>query len=192
MLHFQRGTSDPRDFWPVVPTAFAAATQTDLFIGRNIFKILVKLKLAEIATNYVIVDILRVPRETFAAVITAWRDGYAESIGQLTPITEESAIVYFNHDDVFLYSSGAAGLPFIPGNQKDHINEHRSELSRMEGKSALQLALRSLLLQTESILQTLPAIVQANGIDALIIDTVQLYAELGAMQLGIPYLHCAR
>jgi len=28
-----------------------------------------------------------------------------------------------NHDVVFLYSSGASGLPFVPADEKDHINE---------------------------------------------------------------------
>jgi MGT family glycosyltransferase len=46
-----------------------------------------------------------------------------------------------------------------------------------------------LLAQTESILKSLPAVVQANGIDALVIDTVQFYAELGAIQLEMPYIH---
>jgi MGT family glycosyltransferase len=31
--------------------------------------------------------------------------------------------------------------------------------------------------------------VQANGVDALVLDTGQRYAELGAMQLGMPYVH---
>ena len=35
-------------------------------------------------------------RETFAAILEAWRDGYAEPIGEPTPITRESAIAYFN------------------------------------------------------------------------------------------------
>ncbi len=96
MLHFQRGTPDPRDFWHVVPAAFGSATQSDLFIGRNIFGMLAAMELEEIKVEYVIVDTLRVPRETFAAIIEAWRDGYAESIGQLTPITEESAAEYFD------------------------------------------------------------------------------------------------
>jgi MGT family glycosyltransferase len=43
--------------------------------------------------------------------------------------------------------------------------------------------------QTERILKSLPAIVQANRVDALVIDTVQFYAELGALQLGMPYIH---
>src|SRR5215469_2353029 len=94
-----------------------------------------------------------------------------------------------NHEVVFLYSSGAAGLPFVRGPEKDHINENRPEASKKQGEDALQFSVRAVLAQTETILKSLPGIVQANGIDALIIDTVQFYAELGAMQLGIPYVH---
>jgi ubiquinone/menaquinone biosynthesis C-methylase UbiE len=96
MLHFQRGTPDPRDFWHVVPAAFGSATQSDLFIGRNIFGILATMTLQEISIDYVTVDTLRVRRETFAAILEAWRDGYAESIGKLTPVTQESAVAYFD------------------------------------------------------------------------------------------------
>jgi ubiquinone/menaquinone biosynthesis C-methylase UbiE len=97
MLHFQRGGElDPRDFWHVVPTVFAKSTGTDLFIGRNMFGLLAGLKLQEITLDYIIVDTMRVPRETFAAIIEAWRDGYAESIGQLTPVSQESANAYFD------------------------------------------------------------------------------------------------
>jgi zeaxanthin glucosyltransferase len=96
-----------------------------------------------------------------------------------------------NHEVVFLYSSGAAGLPFVPSPEKDHINEARGKVSKKEGQDALQFSLRAILTQTEAILKSLPTIVQANGIDALIIDTVQFYAELGAMQLGMPYVHVA-
>jgi zeaxanthin glucosyltransferase len=94
-----------------------------------------------------------------------------------------------NHEVVLLYSSGAAGLPFVPGPEKDHINENRPEISKKQGQDALQFSVRALLTQTEAILKSLPAIVKANGIDALIIDKVQFYAELGAMQLGMPYVH---
>jgi ubiquinone/menaquinone biosynthesis C-methylase UbiE len=96
MLHFQRGPLDPRDFWHVVLPAFESATNTDLLIGRNTFGILAAMNLEEIAVDYVIVDTLRVPRETFAAILEAWRDGYAESIGEVSPITRESAVAYFN------------------------------------------------------------------------------------------------
>ncbi len=96
MLHFQRGALDPRDFWHVAPARFGAATGTDLFIGRNIFGILAAMNLEEIRVDYIVVDTLRVPRETFAAILEAWRDGYAEPIGELTPITRESALAYFD------------------------------------------------------------------------------------------------
>ena len=110
--------------------------------------------------------------------------------GHLNPMTALARQLQArNHEVVFLYSSGACGLPFVPSPEKDHINEARPEASKKEGQDALQFSIRAVLTQTESILKSLPAILQANGIDALIIDTIQFYAELGAMQLGIPYLH---
>ena len=96
MLHFQRGSLDPRDFWHEAPAKFGSATGTDLFIGRNIFGILAAMNLADITIDYVVVDTLRVQRETFAAILEAWRDGYAEPIGELTPITREAAVAYFD------------------------------------------------------------------------------------------------
>jgi ubiquinone/menaquinone biosynthesis C-methylase UbiE len=96
MLHFQRAPLYPGDFWHTVVPAFESATNTDLLIGRDAFGILAAMNLEEIAVDYVVVDTLRVPRETFAAIIEAWRDGYAESIGQVSPITRESAVAYYN------------------------------------------------------------------------------------------------
>jgi ubiquinone/menaquinone biosynthesis C-methylase UbiE len=95
MLHFQRGALDPSDFWHEVPASFAAATNTDLFIGRNIYGILVDLGLEAITMDHVIVDTVRVPRETFASILEAWRDGYVESIGELTSVSRTSALEYF-------------------------------------------------------------------------------------------------
>lgn len=96
MLHFQRAALDPRDFWHTVAPAFSAGTNADLFIGRDAFGILAAMNLEEISVNYVVVDTLRVARDTFAAIIEAWRDGYADSIAELTPISRDSAVAYFN------------------------------------------------------------------------------------------------
>ena len=96
MLHFQRASLDPADFWHQVPPAFGAATATDLFTGRNIYGIFAAQRLEDIRINYVIVDTLRVPRETFAAIIEAWRDGYAEPVGEYTPVSREKAVEYFD------------------------------------------------------------------------------------------------
>jgi ubiquinone/menaquinone biosynthesis C-methylase UbiE len=96
MLHFERAALDPLDFWHQVAPAFGKSSGTDLFMGRHTYRILAGMKLAEIKVEYVVVDTLRVPRETFATFLTAWRDGYADSIGELTPISRESAVAYFN------------------------------------------------------------------------------------------------
>jgi ubiquinone/menaquinone biosynthesis C-methylase UbiE len=96
MLHFQRGALDPRDFWHVTPAAFEAATGTDLYIGRNAYTILTALDLEQIAVDYIVVDPLRTSRQTFAQIIEAWRDGYVEAIGELTPISSASARAHFD------------------------------------------------------------------------------------------------
>ncbi|HTR79819.1 MAG TPA: methyltransferase domain-containing protein [Gemmatimonadaceae bacterium] len=95
MLHFQRAALDPRDFWHAAAPAFGAATHTDLFIGRHAFGILATLGLDDIRVDYVVVDTVRVPRETFATIIEAWRDGYVDSIAELTSFTRDQAVAYF-------------------------------------------------------------------------------------------------
>lgn len=95
MLHFQRGALDPQDFWHAVPAQFGAATGTDLFIGRNIFGILAAMRLEAITVDYVVVDTLRVPRQTFASILEAWRDGFVDPIAELTPITRDRVLAYF-------------------------------------------------------------------------------------------------
>jgi zeaxanthin glucosyltransferase len=110
--------------------------------------------------------------------------------GHLNPMTALARQLQARgHDVVFLYSSGAAGLPFAPGPEKDQINENIPEVSKKQGDDALEFSCHLVLDQTETILESLPAMVQANNIDALVLDTVQFYAELGAMQLELPYIH---
>jgi ubiquinone/menaquinone biosynthesis C-methylase UbiE len=96
MLHFQRGALDPREFWHDTPAKMGEATGTDLFIGRNAFTILAAMNLEQITVDYIVVDTLRVPRETFASIIEAWRDGYAKPISEVTRFTVQEAKAYFN------------------------------------------------------------------------------------------------
>jgi|SRR5580698_3342878 ubiquinone/menaquinone biosynthesis C-methylase UbiE len=96
MLHFQSAALDPRDFWHEVPATMGPKTGVDLFSGRNAYGVLASLGLEDIAVDYVIVDPLRVPRETFAEILAAWRDGYAESIAETTSVNEDAARAYFN------------------------------------------------------------------------------------------------
>lgn len=96
MLHFARAETDPRNFWHAVPAAMSNATGVDLFVGRHTYGILAALGLEEIAVDYAVVDTVRVPRETFAAILEAWRDGYAGPIGETTSISEVEARAYFD------------------------------------------------------------------------------------------------
>src|SRR6476620_3786858 len=108
--------------------------------------------------------------------------------GHLNPMTALARQLQArNHEVVFLYSSGAGGLPFVCGPEKDHINEKLPEISKKQGLDALQFSLRVILAQSEAILKSLPAVVHENGVNALIIDAVQCNAALGAMRLGMPY-----
>jgi ubiquinone/menaquinone biosynthesis C-methylase UbiE len=102
MLHFERHGLDLREFWHRVPAAFGDTTGTDMFVGRHAYGLLADLGLEEIAVDYVVVDTLRVPRVTFAQILEAWRDGYAEAIGALTPVPADAARAHFDQaiDDV--------------------------------------------------------------------------------------------
>jgi zeaxanthin glucosyltransferase len=112
--------------------------------------------------------------------------------GHINPFTALARHLQMrNHDVVFLYSSGAAGLPFIPGEEEDSLSKRRAELSKKQGDEALKFSMSLIVSQAESVAKSLPNIVQSNQIDALVIDTVSFYAELGAIQLGIPYIHVA-
>jgi ubiquinone/menaquinone biosynthesis C-methylase UbiE len=80
MIHASPTRRDVAEFWRAAPRAYSKATGVDLFIGRSIYHHLRQLPVEQIRIDYVAVDTLRVPRETFARIFEAWRDGYAETI----------------------------------------------------------------------------------------------------------------
>ncbi len=80
MLHFPPGRLDPNRLFLEGVAAYARATHTDERIGRRTWAVLKTLGLEALRVDYVIVDTLRVPRETFATIIRAWRDGYADAL----------------------------------------------------------------------------------------------------------------
>jgi SAM-dependent methyltransferase len=96
MLHFQTDGLDLRSFWHESPAAFGIKTGTDLYVGRNTYAILAELGLIDITVDYVIVDTLRVPRETFAAIFQAWRDGYVDPISEVTRWSRDEVAAYFD------------------------------------------------------------------------------------------------
>ena len=94
MLHFQPKAL--REFWYRAPEAAAVATGTDMFSGRDAFTLLTRLGLADVTVDYVVVDTVRVPRETFAAILSAWKDGYVEPLAQWTGLPPEEVARAFD------------------------------------------------------------------------------------------------
>jgi SAM-dependent methyltransferase len=97
MVHFPRRKLDGQRFWIEVPARFGRATGTDLFVGRRAPGILHGLGVRSITVDYVVVDTIRVPRPTFAAIWTAWRDGYVDAVAEHAGI--EPAEVRASFDD---------------------------------------------------------------------------------------------
>jgi SAM-dependent methyltransferase len=96
MINFAPRTLDPDDFWAEGPRRFGTATGTNMRVGRSAYGILRRLGFSNISVDYVVVDPLRVPRETFAAIWRAWRDGYADAVSTHTPITREMFHAHFD------------------------------------------------------------------------------------------------
>jgi ubiquinone/menaquinone biosynthesis C-methylase UbiE len=114
MIHFPRRRLDPLRFWPYVPARFGAATGSDMLIGRRAPAILSALGLKAIAVEYVVVDTLRVPRETFAAIWIAWRDGYSDAIAEHTDLTREEAIAHFDDQIATIHDPGSYAAWLVP------------------------------------------------------------------------------
>lgn len=95
MIHMHPTTLDVDRFWVEGPPAYGAGVGTDLHIGRTAYGKLRALPVEDIAQHYVVVDTLRVPRETFAGIWEAWRDGYVDVIGEHTRFTAEEARALF-------------------------------------------------------------------------------------------------
>jgi ubiquinone/menaquinone biosynthesis C-methylase UbiE len=96
MIHFEPHRLDADDFWTTTPRRFGEALGTDLRIGRRAYGILRRLGLSDITVDYVVLDTLRVARPTFAAILEAWRDGYADIVSEHVPVTRAQFIAHFD------------------------------------------------------------------------------------------------
>jgi SAM-dependent methyltransferase len=114
MISFAPRRLDPDDFWFRGPRQFGDALGTDLRIGRNAYGILRRLGLADITIDYITVDPLRVPRETFAAIWRAWRDGYADAVSTHTAMTREEFIDHFDDMIATLEDPDGYGVWHVP------------------------------------------------------------------------------
>jgi zeaxanthin glucosyltransferase len=85
----------------------------------------------------------------------------------------------------------AANLPFVSFGEKEFSAEKGAEkirtLSRLKGEEALQFGVNGLAALSAVKWKTLPGVLSANGIDALVLDNYDFYGEVIPIYLGIPY-----
>jgi ubiquinone/menaquinone biosynthesis C-methylase UbiE len=97
MLQMTARELDPDRLWNEGAIAFARNTGADARIGRRTWSLLNDLGVVDLRVDYVIVDTLRVPRATFAAILEAWRDGYADAMAANTALQANEARALFSY-----------------------------------------------------------------------------------------------
>lgn len=114
MIHAAPTRVDVSEFWHGAPRAYAKGTGVDLHIGRTIYRHLHALPLDDIEVHYAHVDTQRVPRETFATIFEAWRDGYSEATAKYFGKTEAQVREYFDATIACIRDPGGFALWVVP------------------------------------------------------------------------------
>jgi len=96
MIFFQPRALDPAAFWRDGPLQVGAATGTDMQVGRKAYALLHELGVRDLTVDYLVVDTLRVPRDTMAAIWIAWRDGYADFIAAHSRFSRPEVVAHFD------------------------------------------------------------------------------------------------
>jgi len=95
MLHFHPVGRDTEAFFRRGPITYGERTGTDMRIGRRMVPELLRLGLDDIRMDYLTIDTLRVPREVMASIFSAWRDGYAQDLAEVTDLSSEEVQASF-------------------------------------------------------------------------------------------------
>jgi ubiquinone/menaquinone biosynthesis C-methylase UbiE len=96
MIHAPAGQLDADRLWHEGVIAFTHATGTDARIGRRTWSLMNQLGLQALHVDYVVIDTIRVARQTFAAIIAAWRDGYTEVLAHHTALKVDEVRALFD------------------------------------------------------------------------------------------------
>jgi len=102
-----------------------------------------------------------------------------------------------NHDVVFMSLPDcepvvrAANLAFLPICEfpAGSLNKLVRQLSKRQGEEAQYFTMLCIAAIADAMFEGLPTTLKAAGVDAVVADTDQFYAELVPMSLGIPYVH---
>ena len=95
MLHMPPGEHDPDRLWHEGVIRYTCNTGTDARNGRSVHRILRSLGIGDISVDFILVDTLRVPRETFASIMEAWRDGYTPAIAEHSDLEQAEILASF-------------------------------------------------------------------------------------------------
>ncbi len=118
MIHVHPCAVDADRFFREGPIAFGARTGTDLYCGRKAFGWLRALGLSDVRVDHVVVDTVRVPRDTLLQIFTAWRDGYTDIIASHTALSRRQVAAGFDAILASLADPDAYGvwqLPIVSG-----------------------------------------------------------------------------
>jgi len=120
MLHMPVEPLDSDRLWHGGPIPYAMKTGTDARIGRRTYSLFLAAELEDIHVDYAIVDTQRVPRDAFARIIEAWRDGYVDTIASAGQLRREEIEALFNQiiDDIRDHGKYAVWhVPIISGHK---------------------------------------------------------------------------
>jgi zeaxanthin glucosyltransferase len=127
------------------------------------------------------------------------RIGFVSPIvqGHVHPMTALArAFQSRNHDVVFMalpeaeVSVRAANLTFVPACEfpAGSLNKMVYQLSKRQGEDALYFNLLCKAAIADAMFERLPAMLNAAGVDAVVVDADHSYIELVPMSLGMPYV----
>jgi len=114
MVHFPRRRLDAVRFWGEVPARFGAGIGTDAFVGRRAPALLESLGLTSVSVEYVVVDTLRVPRDVFAAIWEAWRDGYSSILAEHSGLSPAEVEAHFEDQIATLRDPASYAAWLVP------------------------------------------------------------------------------
>ena len=114
MLHMPLGELNPDRLWDDGVIPYARAIGTDARVGRHTWSYLKELGLEELRVDYVVVDTVRVPRATFAAILQAWQEGYVEVLGEKSKLTPHEARALFQQIVASIRDSDSYAVWHVP------------------------------------------------------------------------------
>ena len=114
MLHFPEGALDPDRLWREGVGVLARNTHTDERVGRKTWSMMKRIGLRDLRVDYAVVDTLRTPRETFAEIIRAWRDGYSDAIAAHSLLDRSTILGLFDQAIASIQDPNAYAVWHVP------------------------------------------------------------------------------